>query len=278
LTYQINPKHSIALAYGLHSRIEDLKVYFVEQNGIYPNKSLDLMKSAHYVVGYNMKINDHLRLGIEPYYQHLTNVPVSPDSYISTINFEEEIFFNEVLINEGTGHNVGIDFTLEQFLHKGFYYLLTASVFDSKYTAIDGVERNTRFNRNYVINALAGKEWKVGKDDNNLLSANIRLNYMGGKRKEPINRLASLAAKEVIYKESTNKEAYDKRFNDQPIVSFTISYRRNKPAHASVWSLQVVNALKTEEFDRHFYNLNTGRMDTRYTGIMVPEISYKIEF
>ena len=278
LTYQINPKQSIAMAYGLHSRIEDLKVYFVEEEEAYPNKSLDLMTSAHYVLGYNLKINDHLRLNIEPYYQRLTNVPVAPDSYISTVNFEEEIFFNEVLVNEGTGHNIGIDFTLEQFLHKGFYYLLTASIFDSKYTATDGIERNTRFNRNYVINALAGKEWKVGKNDNNLLSANVRLNYMGGNRKEPVNRAASMAAKEVIFEETTENRAYEEQFDDKPIVSFTISYRRNKPTHASIWSLQVVNALKTKEFDRHYYNLNTHGIDEQYKGIMVPEISYKIEF
>ena len=278
LTYQITPKQSIALAYGLHSRIENLKVYFVEEDGAYPNKSLDLMKSAHYVFSYDLKINEHLRLGIEPYYQQLKNVPVAIDSYISTVNSKEEIFFNEVLINEGTGQNIGIDFTLEQFLHKGFYYLLTASIFDSKYTAADGIERNTRFNRNYIINALAGKEWKVGKNDNNLLSANVRLNYMGGNRKEPVNRTASLAAKKVIYEETQGNIAYKERFDDQPIVSFTISYRRNKPTHASIWSLQVVNVLKTEEFDRHYYNLNTGRMDTRYSGIMVPEISYKIQF
>jgi len=278
LTYQINPKQSIALAYGIHSRIENLKVYFVKEDEAYPNKSLDLMKSAHYVLSYDLKINDHLRLGIEPYYQQLKNVPVASDSYISTINSEEEIFFNEVLVNEGTGHNIGIDFTLEQFLHKGFYYLLTASIFDSKYTGADGIERNTRFNRNYVINALAGKEWKVGKNDNNLLSANVRLNYMGGNRKEPVNRPASLAAKEVIFEETTGSRAYEEQFDDKPIVSFTISFRRNKPTHASIWSLQVLNALKTEEFDRHYYNLNTHRIDRQYKGIMVPEISYKIEF
>lgn len=278
LTYQINPKQSIALAYGLHSRIEDLKVYFVEEDGSYPNKTLDLMKSAHYVLSYDLKLNDHLRLGIEPYYQQLNIIPVATDSYISTVNFEEEIFFNEALVNKGTGHNIGIDFTLEQFLHKGFYYLITASVFDSKYTAADGIERNTRFNRNYVINALAGKEWKVGKNDNNLLSANVRLNYMGGNRKEPVNTAASLAAKDVIYEETQENRAYEKRFDDQPIVSFTLSYRRNKPTHASIWSLQIVNALKTEEFDRHYYNLNTGNLDAEYKGIMVPEISYKIQF
>jgi len=278
LEYQINPKQSLAIAYGLHSRLEQLPVYFVEQNGQHPNKNLDLMQSAHYVLAYNIKINDHLRLGVEPYYQQLTQVPVAPDRYLSTVNFEEELFFNENLANEGTGRNMGIDLTVERFLHKGFYYLVTASLFDSRYTGADGVERNTRFNRNYVINALAGKEWAVGRDKNNLLSANVRLNYMGGTRKDPINLAASRAAREVIYAETPGNLAFEKQFDDEPILSFTLSYRINKPGHSSIWSLQVINALGSEEFDTDYYNLQTGRLDTRYTGITVPNLSYKIEF
>lgn len=278
LRYRINNAQSIALAYGKHSRIENLPVYFVQQDGAYPNKSLDLMQSSHYVLSYNLKMNDHLRLTVEPYYQKLKDVPVAPGSYVSTLNFEEELFFQDALVNDGSGYNAGLDVTLERFLHDGFYYLITASIFDSRYTAGDGVERNTRFNRNYVINALAGKEWQVGKGDNNLLSANIRLNYMGGNRREAINRAASLAAKEIIYEETPGNKAFDEQFDDQPIVSFTVSYRINKATHASVWSLQVLNAMSVEEYERDFYNLQTGQIDTRYSGIMVPELSYKIEF
>ena len=278
IEYQINPKQRLAIAYGRHSRVEQLPVYFVEQDGQHPNKNLDLMQSAHYVLAYNIKLHDHLRLKVEPYYQHLTQVPVSPGSYLSTVNFEEELFFNENLISEGTGRNIGIDLTLERFLHKGFYYLITASLFDSRYTAADGVERSTRFNRNYVINALAGKEWELGNDGNNLLSANVRLNYMGGTRKEPIDPAASRAAREVVYGETPGNQAYAKQFDDQPVVSFTLSYRINKPGHSSTWSLQVLNALGSEEFDTDYYNLQSGRMDTRYSGIMVPNLSYKIQF
>jgi hypothetical protein len=276
--YQINPKHSLAMAYGLHSRLEQLPVYFVKQNNQYPNTNLDLMQSAHYVMSYNVKINDRLRLCVEPYYQQLRRVPVAPDSYLSTVNFEEELFFNENLVSEGTGRNIGMDLTLERFLDKGFYYLVTASVFDSRYTGADGVERNTRFNRNYVINALAGKEWAVGKNKNNLLSANVRLNYMGGLRKDPIDQAASRVAREVIYAETSGDLAFEKQFADEPIVSFTLSYRINKPGHSSVWSLQVLNALGNEEFDTDYYNLQTGRINTRYTGITVPNLSYTIEF
>jgi len=278
IKYSIDNKHSIAFAYGLHSRIENLPVYFVDDEGNKPNKDLELMKSAHYVIAYNVKLNDNLRMSIEPYYQYMTNIPVSPTSYISTINIENDIFFNDIMVSKGTGRNIGVDFTLEQFLNKGFYYLFTASVFDSKYTTADGVERNTRFNKNYVFNALLGKEWVVGKDKNNILSANLRLNYMGGNRKEPIDRETSINTKDIVYAETNRELAFDEKFKDMPIFSFTLSYRKNKAKYSSVWSIQILNATSTKEYVEDYYNIKTGGIDTKYQGIVVPNLSYKIEF
>jgi hypothetical protein len=276
IKYAISSKQSVAFAYGLHSRIEQLPVYFVEVAGAHPNKELDLMKSTHYVMSYNLKLKDNVRLCVEPYYQHLTGIPVAPGSYVSTINNVNNLFFGETLVNEGTGRNVGIDFTVEQFLTKGFYYLLTASVFDSRYTAADGIERNTRFNKNYVINVITGKEWQVGK--NNMLSANVRLNYLGGNRKEPVDILASMQNKKIIYGETGDNKAFSQRYADVPVLSFTLAYRTNKPKYSSVWSLQLLNATGTQEFSRHLYNIKTESVDNDFTGIVIPNLSYRIEF
>jgi len=98
------------------------------------------------------------------------------------------MFFNGTLVSKGSGRNIGVDITFERFLHKGFYYLFTGSVFDSRYTAAEGIERSTRFSKNYVFNIIGGKEWVVGRDNNNILGANIRLNYLGGNRKESLDK------------------------------------------------------------------------------------------
>ena len=278
IEYSINDKQSLAFGYGRHSRIQQLPVYFVKNGGDFPNKDLELMQSTHYVLAYKRKLSDNLRLRIEPYYQDLTSIPVSPDSYISTVNFESNMFFNGTLVSKGSGKNIGVDITFERFLHKGFYYLFTGSVFDSRYTAADGIERSTRFNKNYVFNIIGGKEWAVGRDKNNILGANIRLNYLGGNRIEPIDEQASIENEEVVYAETSGNFAFENQFDDLPILSFTISYRKNKPKYSSVWTLQVLNATKTQEFSNHYYNLKTGRIHTKQESIMIPNLSYKIEF
>ena len=78
--------------------------------------------------------------------------------------------------------------------------------------------------------------------------------------------------------ETNNSLAFEERFKDSPVFSFTLSYRKNKPNYSSVWSLQLLNATGTKEFSNDFYNLNTGEIDRKYDGIMVPNLSYKIEF
>lgn len=278
IKYNINSKNSIAFAYGLHSRLEVLQAYFVDINGTNPNKELDLMKSNHFVLGYELKLNDNLRLKVEPYYQKLVDVPVSPTNYISTLNMKSSIFFSEVLTNKGSGHNIGIDITLERFFNKDFYYLITASVFDSKYTAADGIKRNTLYNKNYVFNALSGKEWMVGKNNNNVLGVNLRLNYLGGNRIEPVDRAASLASQDIIYGEKNGKLAYSEQLDDMPVFSFGVSFLRNKAKYSSVWAVQVVNILGTKEFVQNYYNIRTNTIEQKYDGIIVPNVSYKIEF
>ena len=188
------------------------------------------------------------------------------------------MFFNGTLVSKGSGRNIGVDITFERFLHKGFYYLFTGSVFDSRYIAADGIERSTRFNKNYVFNIIGGKEWVVGRDKNNILGANIRLNYLGGNRIEPIDEQASIENEEVVYAETPGKFAFKNKFDDLPILSFTISYRKNKPKYSTVWSLQVLNATSTQEFSNHYYNLKTGKINTKQESIMIPNLSYKIEF
>lgn len=278
ISYESDRNHQFALAFGRHSRIEQLSVYFTEIDGGQPNKNLGLMKSAHFVFSYTAKLHENMRLSVEPYFQKLNQVPVAPVGYQTTLNNANALFFNEVLCNEGSAKNLGLDVTLERYLHKGFYYLISASVFDSKYTDSQGVERNTRYNKNYLANFVAGKEWNVGRNKNNLLGINARCNYIGGNRLEPVNLSLSAERKKIVYGETGGTLAFSEKSSDIPAFSLTVSYRKNKPNHSSVWSLQLLNANRAKEFADHYYNYKTGTVESKYEGIMIPNISYRIEF
>lgn len=279
INWQFAPRQTLSAGYGNHSQMEFMSYYFAQQatpSGlVQANRNLDFARAHHFVLGYDYSINPNVRLKIEPYYQYLYNVPVIPDTSYSVINLEADWFFNDSLINNGTGTNYGIDITLERFLKDGYYYLLTASVFQSKYKADDGVERDSRFNRNVVINMLGGKEWRVGKGKNNLFGISGRINLMGGDRYTPPDYPASLAAERFI-------EDGTMLFKKQnPFVyrfDCTIMYTLNKPRHSSKWALQIKNVWGSKEQYGFDYNYRKKSIIKEELTVIVPVLSYKVEF
>lgn len=240
-----------------------------------PNKKLDFSHAHHFVLGYNFRFNEQLRLKIEPYYQYLYNIPGIADSSFSMINFRQDLTFQSKLENNTIGRNMGIDATLERFLQNNFYYLATASIFQSKYRADDGIWRNTRYNKNFVVNFLVGKEFYVGKANNNLLGINLRGVIAGGERTTPLNHAASMAADRPIYDE---KNAFSTQDKTSKFINLTITYRVNKAKYSGVWAFQLNNLLGEPQLDKYEYNHKQKAFVRESKVYKLPSISYKIEF
>jgi len=277
IRWQAFEKQSFGVAYGKHSRRENTDYYFVKTpltGDELVNKNLDFAKAHHFVISYDWSISENLRLKIEPYLQLLYDIPVGKDDTMSIIN--QRIFLMmAALTNGGKGKNYGVDFTLERYLYQGYYYLITASLFNSLYTGSDGVWRNTRLNRNFVANALGGKEWKMGRKKQNILSANIRVTMQGGERYTPFDEVASIASQSVIYDHSRE---YEMQLPSQFIASFTISYKINKDKLAHEFALKMINVTNTQELQGCMFNYRTNRPEILMGSISIPNLSYKIEF
>lgn len=277
LTYKLTDRHTFGLGYGRHRQMEDLRIYMVEciQDGkiSYPNKNLSLAQAQHFVLSYDWLISKNMRIKIEPYYQLLKKAPGIADSSYSMINFLQDWSFSDSLGNNCSGRNAGIDFTLERFLSNNYYYLVTASVFDSKYKADDGVWRNTRFNKLYSVNILAGKEFITGKG--NVLGINGRVNYTGGERYSPVDTEKSLKAKRVYYDED---RAFEQQRSPMYCFDITVTYRMNRRKYSGVLALQLKNVFGSPSFYGHVYNYRTGNIEAAGERMMLPVVSYKVEF
>lgn len=214
---------------------------------------------------------------VEPYVQYLYDVPVIPGSSYSFLNLKDEWFVHEKLANTGKGLNYGIDVTFEKFMSRGYYYMLTASLFNARYKGGDHIWRPTRYNRNYLFNFLIGKEWMVGRSKQNMFSANINLAYQGGERYSPVDEQVTLAHpdKEVQYDET---KAFSKQLSPVFLAHFTLSYKINRKHTAHEIALKMLNATFYEEYFGHGYNFKTHQIDIMREGMNVPNISYKIEF
>ncbi len=277
---------SVNLGVGLHSRLESPSLYLSKAtlddgSKVQYNRALEMSKAAHFVLGYEKQLTENVRLKAETYYQHLYNVPIAGSAIaeewapsFSILNSKAG-YTDRPLSNDGTGRNYGLELTLEKFLTNGFYYTVTSSLYQSKYTGRDGIERNTRFNGNFTGNIIAGKEFKVGRNKNNLLGFNTRVIYAGGNRKIPINLPQSIAGDRTVWDYSN---AYDQRLPNYARLDIGVSYRQNKPGHSSILSLNVQNVTaRYNVFGEYFDNRTDKVMTSQQLGLL-PNLSYRIEF
>jgi len=261
LKWNFHEKQSLNLGAGMHSQMQPRMVYFFEtqladNSYIQTNKDLDFSKSNHAVLGYEYLPFKNSRIKIETYYQYLTNVPVLV-SQPEFSNLNDGDFFsinmNDSMINSGTGKNYGIELTIEKFLSKGFYFLFTSSIFDSKYKGFDGIERNTVFNGNYVFNALTGYEIKI--NHRSTLAIDLRSVLAGGKRYIPVNLEKSRLVNTTILEWD---KAYEKRYGDYFKIDARISYKLNGKRINQEWALDIQNMTNHKNIFLESFDVNTG--------------------
>jgi CarboxypepD_reg-like domain len=279
--WNLNDKNSVKIGYGLHSQTQLRILYFTQTqlsdgSSIYTNKNLDFSKSHQIIAGYDHLFNDNLRLKIEAYYQSLFDIPVKENlPEYSVLNYGAEYFIERIdsLSNDGTGENYGLELTLERFLQNNFYFLITASLYESTYKGYDGIKRNTAFNGNFAINALGGYEIPVKKT--NAISIGLRTTYAGGRPYVPYDVNATINQQvEVLDWDN----AYDTQQDNYFRINLRIGFKRNKPKYNVEIAMDL--QYRTNYTSVYEYRIDplTGEIYHNYEMALYPMASYRIQF
>ncbi|MFA6151308.1 MAG: TonB-dependent receptor [Chitinophagaceae bacterium] len=278
LRYDFAQKQALTAGFGIHSKMDALPNYFAIVNNNTPNKNLEMMKASHYVLGYENKLNKQLFLKLEAYYQHLYNIPidVSSSSSYSLLN-QDEMFTSHTLMNKGKGKNMGLELTLERYFHHNYYFLVTGSLFDSKYIGGDGVWRNTRYNGNFTSNFLAGKEFVLRNKNgrNRVIGINTRTSFLGGRRLMPIDLAASQSAGKTVFVES---KAFEKKNDDVFSINLGLVYRMDRKRTSHEIKLDIQNITGNAADIDYYYNNTTGKIETIKQLSTLPVLSYTVNF
>lgn len=286
LKYQLNIKNNLSAGYGMHSQMQAADVYFYRAqlpNGEYDqsNKNIGFTKSQHIVFGYEVLPIKDWRIKTEIYYQFLNNVPVTQiASSYSMLNSGASYNPNEqgYLINKGTGENYGVELTVEKFLSKGFYGLLTGTLYETTYKGSDGIKRNTAFNGKYVYNVLVGKEFKIGKEKRNKISLDVKATQAGGRYYTPVDLLASQAIKQEVLK--GDSDAFTQRYADffrlDLKIGMSINAKKRKLSQSLFFDVQNITNNKNVFAQR--YNPISNQINTAYQIGFFPNFIYKVQF
>ncbi len=282
LKYEVTSSTSINLGYGTLGQTQPLSTYFYKTwspNGSFTetNRNMDLSQSRQWVAGINQVLGSVARIKLEGYYQALSRVPIEAKkgSTQSLLNAGANFGYVEIdsLVNSGKGQNYGLELTIERFFNKGYYFLITNSLFESKYQGGDGVWRNTAFNNHYVLNVLGGKEFKTGP--NSVLGIDIRATSAGGRRYTPILLAESIREGRTIL---DDQNPFSKQFAGYFRLDVKFSYRLNGKKVMQEWFVDLQNITNRQNVFGQSFDVTKGRIATTYQLGIFPVINYRINF
>ena len=251
------------------------------------NHQIGLSKAHHFDFVGAYSNNKH-KIKAILYYQSLYDIPIinENNSSFSVIN-EFQTFITDTLSNAGTGQNYGVELSHEyKNDDNSFYVSSNGSLYNSTYIAGDGIERDTRFNGNFILNIVVGKEWdsnilKVKKELDKKIGVYVRGLYAGGLRETPIDEALSAQFGRTIYIENQafslsqgNIFKIDARF-------YWKKSTRNREGsivktHTVAFDIQNLTNQKNVGF--RYYDTIQGQVATKYQLGLIPLLSWKVEF
>lgn len=263
-------KTSVNLSYGLVSQLQLPQVYAAAGNN-----DLGFTKSHHLDLAYTQALSAGFNLRTGVFYQLLFDVPIESDlnSTFSAINLLEG-FAAGNLVNEGTGENYGVDATLEKQFYNKNYFMIGASYYESKYTGGDNIKRNTRFNGNYTLSTVYGKEWSK-PEKNRTIGLNTRLLYLGGLRQSAINVNASESGSETVY---DNTNPFNEKLKDYFRIDLRLSFRKNKPHYTRTFAIDIQNLTSQQNEAYEYYDYTQQKTVPKYQLGIIPVLVYRIDF
>jgi hypothetical protein len=288
INWKINNINSVHAGYGMHSTTEKIQNYYTkisQGDGTFfqPNKNLGLLKAHHFVLGYEKRFTEYLVGKIETYYQYLYNLPVENNDSSNYATINEGIDYKYVkLVNKGRGKNYGVEISLERFFDKNFYFLINGSVFDSKYKTLEGVWRNTRYNNNYIVNVLFGKEFRnLGKKQNQILALNTKVFFEGGERYIPLLRdsQGNVSVDPANNNYFDYSKAYENKLDNICMLNMSVSYKFNRPGATHEIFLDLMNLTNSKGRIAEYYDESKpGKVGYSTQFGFFPNLMYRIYF
>jgi len=285
LDWRISEHHALAFGAGMYSQMPPHVMYFIINRlpggGIFePNRDINFIRSAQSALSYDFKPTEKLHFKTEIYYQYLYNLPVKASiPQYSLINEGHDFFLNrqysDSLVSTGTGSNYGVELTFERYYSKQYYFLFTASLFNSTYSAYDNITRNTAFNVNYVLNAVGGYDFTIGKRKWGILSLGLRATYAGGNPYVHYDVSATLANGESMMDWPAS---FNVRYPDYKRASLRFGLKRNLPGYNIEFILDLQYRTNYTNVYLQRIDPKTGEIRTFFSMGFFPMATWRIQF
>jgi hypothetical protein len=246
------------------------------------NYDIGFTRSHHLVVAWERAVTRLVKVKLESYYQYLFNVPVElrAGSSYSALNQGSSYSrdFPGKLQNSGTGYNYGGELTIEKGMNKGYYLMLTGSLFDAQAKGNDGVYRPTDFNTRYALNILGGYEHKLGRYGTFI--AGGKVTFVGGKLYSPVDTAATNAYGDIVVYDSARNSLTNPAYF-RADIKIGAKFNSKKVEHEI--GLDLVNVFNTKNVMSYTYSADLASQGKapyyyQYQLGFLPVFYYRIDF
>ena len=233
------------------------------------NKKLNDIRADHYIAGLEYLIRSDFKTTIEFYYKKYSGYPVSSvRPYFILANnggdFERQDNFGlEPLLSLGTGFSRGVELYLQKAFTDNFYSNLSISVFEAKYTALDGIERTSDFDNRFLVNLNSGI--KLGRG----WETAAKFRWFGGRPFTPIN---SLNGNQIISEYNTA------RYPDYFSIDLRVEKRWNFSKWTFVSYVDIQNILNKKNISSYKWNKYKQSVETNSNIGILPTIGINAIF
>jgi hypothetical protein len=164
---------------------------------------------------------------------------------------------------------------MERYFSKQYYFLISGSLYNSACKALDGIERNTRFNGKHAFNFLFGTEFFLKGNPHRIINVNTRITRTGGYWYSPLLLEESLEKGEGVYDYGRRNTVRGDGFFR---FDLSASYSWNRPKTRQEIKLEVQNLTNHQARTMEYYNDLTQEVEYSYQLSLFPVIMYIVEF
>jgi hypothetical protein len=140
------------------------------------NESLDAVRADHYILGFDYSFREDAQIKVEGFIKDYKNYPASlirpylvlanTGAGYSGAENNFSAFGLEPLLSEGYGLTRGVEFSIQKKLSNNkLYGILSTTLSETKFSAIDNIERIGSYDQTWLFNLSAGykfsEEWEA---------------------------------------------------------------------------------------------------------------------
>jgi outer membrane receptor protein involved in Fe transport len=282
LRWQPGAGHVLSASYGVRGQLPQHQLLNMHGFPSLPNNAaLGLTRSEDLMVGYAFAVDQRLTVRAEAYRQRLSNVPVlapglnlgMPES-MGTVNIWDE----PLLLPQaptGDGQNSGVELSVDRSFEQGWFALVNGTVYSSTFTDASGTERVSRWDSQWMGNAMGGKEWRREKDDRvRTWGVSMRIFAMGGLRHTPLD----VRIREGFAWPVPAGPAWSAQFEDLFRSDLRIYRKMDRKGRTAMWALDLQNVTNTRNAAFIYFDRRKGEVVTKYQLGLIPNLSYRVEF